>query len=108
MGSSFHLEDLAFGPNEETSSLDVVLVRMDTHDEAIFEVEYDTGAGTELWYYIVKGVKMYRVREFNDIAIVGKMIHLNENLLSYVYPRRPNVIDEEDVLCDFSKYVKES
>lgn len=101
-GSSFHLEDLAFGPIDETRGLDVVLIRMDIYDEAIFEVEYDTGVGTELWYFIVKGTDMYRVREFNDIAIIAKKIHLNDLLMQRVYPRCAQEIDEEDVMCDFN------
>ncbi len=100
-GSTFHVEDFAIGPNNETCGLDAILVRMDSYDEAIFEVEYDTGAGTELWYYIIKGSDMIRVREFNDIAIFAKKMKLDDELMANVYPRRPNIIDYEEIMSDF-------
>ncbi len=102
LGSTFFVEDYAFGPNSEVRGLDAILLRIESYDEAVFEVEYDKGDETEVWYLIVKDRKLYRVREFNDVAIIGKRIGLDGELMEYVYPRRPGVFDEDDVMDAFT------
>ena len=102
LGSTFFVEDYAYGPNRETRGLDVVLLRLEAYDEAVFEVEYDNGDDTEFWYYIVKNRQVYRVQEYADVAIIGKSIGLGDELMEMVYPRRPNVMEEDDVFDEFT------
>ena len=47
LGSTFFVEDYAYGPNRETRGLDVILLRLESYDEAVFEVEYDNGDDTQ-------------------------------------------------------------
>ncbi len=97
--SDFELFD--YGLNKK-GKVDALLLKLNFNDEAIFKVEFDDGNSVTTMYYIIKKKKIYTVSSFDELAFVGQIAELGNEIMSSIYSKVSGEIKESDVFTEFA------